>query len=86
MDVKVYISFLIIKINGDDEIILVLELFDHLIHKVHCQAKMMDDKFKAEVCMRGCILEGGEAFTCLKFWKQYNLFQFPPYILKSINN
>lgn len=32
VNVKVYISLLIIKFNADDEIILILELFNHFIY------------------------------------------------------
>ena len=79
MDVKVYVSFLIIKINADDEVILVLELFHHFIHKVHRQAKMMDDKFKAQCTPHtGAFWGVGRAFTPLTLslapWKS-----FPPF-------
>ena len=54
MDVKVNIAFLIIKINANDKVILVLELFHHFIHKVHCQAEMMNDNMFTVITYMQC--------------------------------
>ena len=37
VDIQVHVTFLVVKFNTNYKIIFVLELFDHLILKVHSQ-------------------------------------------------
>jgi len=54
MDTYIHVSFLIVKIEADNKVIFVFELFDHLINKIDHQAskdkhnKMNDRNLKSD--------------------------------------
>ena len=55
MNIKVNISFLIIKVNTDDEVVLVFKLLDHFIHKIYHQAKKNDNVIIFILCVHEII-------------------------------
>jgi len=61
MNIKVNISFLIIKVDTDDEVILVFKLLDHFIHKIYHQAKKNDNVIIFILCVHEIIGVIGEA-------------------------